>query len=160
MSAEFRNVHEAREALEIYKKSGCDLQVIRSIPLDKIKRYDVWQCVFEKELLALRELQIKDLMSQLMQNHYFAPEMQGCRATLAIILITQHVEWKSPLSCEDAIKTALDCAGDGFLSHMINAAEESVERRERINAGHGLTDSQWVGYSRTVLKTLKELIHE
>ena len=46
MNSEFSEAWAANEYLALYRKIG--IEVIKSIPLHHIKRYDVWQCVFSK----------------------------------------------------------------------------------------------------------------
>jgi hypothetical protein len=156
-NSEFRDVHAAREALARYIDSGRDISTIKA--LTNVCRYDVWQCVFEKEPEARRELQIKELTEECLQyckDIYEVDGPCGIIATIFITHLTQIVEWNTPLKIQDAIKIILDTMGDEYIVALRKEAEISYERRVSIVKPYYQRDNEWVDYSKQVLDILNK----
>lgn len=146
---EFRNVHAANEALKKYIESGRHIANIRSI--SNIDRYDVWQCVFEKEPKAYRELQIKELYNIVLKWENVSP---ATTSMFLITLLTQLTEFKSPLSLKDAVKIIVDAFGEDCLVVLKNEAIRSVKRRQEIIKPYFKKDNEWVNNSKKVVRAL------
>lgn len=145
-SSEFRSVHAARECLEVYNASGKNLDVLRNIKLDHIKRYDVWMCVFEKESKAYAVLQEKEIYNMLMEYHGVDTVPDKLTATLCVCILDKMIEFKSPLSVERALKAMLDIMGDEFLPVLEAEVQKSIDRRREIISRYTKKDNEWVGY--------------
>lgn len=164
-SSESRVVHAANDALKAYLHSNKNINIIKDIPIQHIKRYDVWQCVFEKELEAFKELQIKewyymflDYKSILSDTELTDKQLKSLKsiiATTAISLLVQAVEFKLPLKIKDSISIIVDCLGDDFLPILTSEAEHYFQRRKDIVKPYFKHDNEWVGYSITVLEAVK-----
>ena len=155
-SKEFRSVRAARAALEAYVASGRDLSVLRVIPTGPIDRYDVWQCVFENEREAYAVLEDKEAHLQFLKD-FMADPSEGVRSSvgvLAITILTQKVEFKTPLPLKDLLAIIVDCLGEDFIPILKAEAAHSLETRIKICEPYAKADSEWVGYARQV----KELV--
>lgn len=153
-NSEFRSVHAANYVLDNYIRSNRDIRIIKDIPFDQISRYDVWQTVFSEEKEAYRELEIKEWYSLLIEYSKNPMEIKKYSSVLCITLLTQTVEWNSPLKIQDEIKIILDIMGDEFLDSLISDAEDHCTRRMKIVEPYHKKDNEWVGYSKTVLDIL------
>lgn len=152
-NSEFRAVRAARECLTKYIESGRDVAVIKAT--NNIDRFDVWQCVFEKEPLGYRELQIKELYQTCLKDRGdLAVELV---ASLYITILTQFVEFKTPLSLSDGIKVMVDSLGEESIDALIEEAKVFLDRRVEISSKYTLKDNEWVDYSKKVYNALKKL---
>ena len=70
-------------------------------------------------------------------------------------ILNRIVEFKTPLSLQDTIRIIIDGMGEKILPHLIKQAEENVKLRREIISRYFKKDNEWVGYSQTVLKELK-----
>ena len=148
-NSECRPVHAARELLEMYVSSGRRLELIKSTKITG--DYGVWQCVFENEPEAYRELLIKELqeyLSSFLSDNWCS---EKTRAMCLVNRLTQSVEFNSPLTLNDCIKLMIDTLGKGIVPSLKIAAEEAVIRRQKIVSQYTNKDTDWVGHSATVL---------
>ena len=157
MSSDSREVHAATKMLAVYKKTG-DIQVIKNIDFKNIKRYDVWRCVFEKEMEAYQVLQEKEMYSQLMPYRDAGNEIsQQMLAQFCISILTNIVEFKSPMSLDDGIHIILDILGESFTDVLIDCAKENLNRRIEIVKPYSNCDDDWVKESEKVLKAIEKI---
>ena len=158
-SAEFRSVHCAESALKCYINSNKNINVIKNIPINNIDRYDVWLTVFSKEHEAYRELEIKEWYSLLDDYRSASEGVKKYASVLCITLLTQTVEWDSPLKINDEISIILDIIGDNFLPVLIEKAEEHYNRRLEIVKPYHNPDNEWVSHSKKVFDALKSRVN-
>ena len=155
MSDEFRGIHQASQLLAQYKKSR-DLELIRSVPISDIKRFDVWQSVFEEEPEAFRELEIKKMYETFGRNHYHGDDESTrkiCRRmamTLAVTFIDRKIEYPkhAHLSIEDLLRIVVDVFGVEILDDLRTEAKEHVAQREEIIKPYFEKDNTWVQYAK------------
>lgn len=150
-NSEFRNVHSAKAVLAAYIASEKDLNIIRSVKT--IGRMDVWQCAFSEEKEAYRELQIKEFYQSALDN-----KDSKCAATLLVVLLNQIVEWKTPLSIEDAIKIILDVMGPDYRPKLLTEAKHHHETRIEIVKPYVKHDDEWVNYSKIVVDAIEQTV--
>lgn len=165
-SSEFRNVHLANEALEIYKKTG-SLDHLKSIPIYSIKRYDVWQCVFEGEenKPAYKLLQEKELYDTFLQ---YKKEAESCdvlslRADLAVTCLNNiRGEQDEPyaLTPLEALHIIVDCMGEKYLQPMLVSANWFVDNRRKIISKYTNKDNAWVGLSVEIRDMIQNYIQK
>lgn len=153
-SKEFRNVHSAKFCLNVYIERGRDLQVIRNIPIADIGRFDVWQCVFEKEPEAYRELCIKEWYNDYLKSSD-DDNVNKIRLEFSVYRLIQLEEWNTSFTVQDAIKIIFDCCGTECLPFLIEKAEKCVESRKDIVKPYYKPDNEWVGYAERVVNKLK-----
>lgn len=152
-NSEYRNVHIAKHYLQLYLNSGKNLDAIRQIPLSEIDRSDVWQCVFESEPEAYRDLCKKTfykdilLMSKCANNFIYRS---------IVMRLIQLEEWNTSFSVNDAIKVTMDCLGIRALPELIKEAYEAAEQRKQIIAPYLKKDTEWVSFAEKVAIKLKE----
>jgi len=154
-SKEFRNVHSAKFYLNIYVERGRDLRVIRNIPIDEIGRFDVWQCVFEKEPEAYRELCVKEWYNDNLKSSD-NDDVNKFRLEFSVYRLIQLEEWNTSFTVQDAIKIIFDCYGTECLPFLIEKAEKCVESRKEIVKPYYKPDNEWVGFAERVLEKLKQ----
>lgn len=153
-SKEFRNVHSARAYLKIYVDSGRNLETIRDIPINEIERFDVWQCIFEKEPEAYRELCIKEWYYTFLHT----PEDESVKELKLLLIVSRLIrceEWNTPFTTQDGIDIILDCYGTDYLPLLIEKVKESADLRKEIVKPYFKPDHEWVGYADRVLEKLK-----
>ena len=164
-NSEFRNVHAAKALLEAYISSGYNLELIRQFNFSEIQRYDVWQCVFEKEKKAFKILQEKELYNLLLKYPEIIKEegksqdlLWQMASTLCVIHLERSVEWESPLGVDEALQIMVDIFGDKFLPILLDEANVSLARRLKIIAPYFKKDDEWVGYSVKTVKAIEKLL--
>jgi len=153
-SSEFRSVHAAKEALAQYKASGNSILVIRNIPLKAIKRYDVWQCVFEKEPAALKELYIKEYYDFLSETKNEG-EVGKITSHICLKFIMNSIEFSVPISSTETICLILDVLGLDFLKYLRETAKWSYDTRMEIVKPYFKPDNEWVAQAKKALDILE-----
>jgi hypothetical protein len=162
MSDEFRGVHAATELLAQYKEAG-DLELVKAYPINRIKRFDVWKCVFEEEPEAYRELEIKEMYALFRKDCYHSEDSKTseiCRRmsmTLVITFIDRKIEYPqyAYLSIEDLLRIVIHVCGIEILNDLTEEAKRNVEMREEIVSSYLKKDKQWVKYARDMQKEIK-----
>ncbi|RTK98594.1 MAG: hypothetical protein EKK57_11390 [Proteobacteria bacterium] len=157
-SSKFRNVHSAKYYLGRYIESGRNIEVIRSIPLSAIERYDVWQCAFGQEKEALKELYIKDFYHSMSDTYQLTKNNEailGIFYGVAITRLTQLEEWNLVFTTDDGIKILLDICGQEKLDGLIAEANHSLSQRQEIISQYFKKDNEWVGYALSIVNKLK-----
>lgn len=150
-NSEFRCVHAARSALSTYKASGKNIDIIKAVKI--IDRYDVWQCVFEEEKDAYRELQIKELYDNLLKYKY-TKKLARITSMLYITILLRLVEFKTPLKLEDGVAIVLDGLGEKAIPHLKAEAKRNYEQRIEIIKPYFKHDVEWVAQSKKLIDVL------
>lgn len=159
MSKEFRNVHSAQYYLRTYVDSNRNIDIIRSIPMVEIKRYDVWQAVFRDEPDAYRELCRKEWYRDFID----ITSKEGSSSMIPMLVTSRMIqltEWNGPFSVQDAISIIIDIFGIDYLSVLIEEGKQHVKQREEIIKPYFQQDSEWVGYAQTVVDLLVNTYEE
>lgn len=159
---EFRSCHAAKEAYGRYVASGKDLNVIRSIPLDAIKRYDVWMSYFGKDEAAYTALQEKELYHMFIEYGQKRAEngLDGVLDMLAISRLERLVESGFGLKPLDGLKIIVDSLGDDFLPALLEEAIVAEKRRIKIIEPYRNKDDDWVKISTSVRVMIENYIKE
>ena len=155
MSDEFRGNHQAEQLLAQYQKSR-DLELIKSVPISDIKRFDVWKCVFEEEPEAFRELEVKEMYEIFGRIHYHGDDettrkiCQRMAMTLVVTFIDRKIEnpQYAYLSIEDLLRIVIDVFGVDILDDLTKEAEEHVAQRQEIIKPYFEKDNDWVQYAK------------
>lgn len=150
MKSEFHSVHSAKEALELYKKTN-DLKIIESIPVNSIDRYDVWQCVFEKEEPAYRLLQIKEF------TRLFAEQPWNKLQAILMISILQRIQEREQpfgLSLKETLELFLSFFSSDILKDLSVRAEWFIKTRKNIVKPYldKVASDKWVETARDLKK--------
>jgi hypothetical protein len=152
---EFRNVHSARAYLKVYVDSGRNLEVIREIPLNEIERFDVWQCIFDSEPEAYKELCIKQWYDTYIDTSENDSQKEFNLERIARRIV-QIEEWNTAFTMQDAINIVLDCYGMECLPCLIDKTQKVVDIRKDIVKPYAKPDHEWVGIAERVLEKLKQ----
>ena len=151
-NSEFRSVHAARAILKAYIANNRNVAIIQAVT--NIDRFDVWQCVFEKEPAAYRELQIKELYDMALKWDDISTKMT---ATLFVTMLSRLVEFKQSLSVEDGIQVVVDSLGKKCIPALLREAKRNQARREEIVKPYYKHDDEWVGYSKKLVAALEKI---
>jgi hypothetical protein len=151
-SSEFRSVHAARAALKAYVANKRDINIIHTVT--NIDRFDVWQCVFEKEPVAYRELQIKEFYDMALKYDDTPIKMT---ATLFVTMLSKLIEFKLPLSLEDGIQVVVDALGENSIPHLLKQAKWLHSIREGIVSKYNRPDTEWLGQTKQLVVALEKV---
>jgi hypothetical protein len=139
----------------MYIDAGRDIQVIRSLPIAKIGRFDVWQCVFEKEPEALRELFLKEDYDFCSERP--SVEMRNTHLLIVVIRLLQTFEWKLPVTIDDRIQVVVDFYGNECLDVLIDISNKMLRDRKQIVSAYTKPDLEWVNQTQVLVDTLSEI---